>query len=266
LDLGLRNKVVVVTGASRGIGFATSRVFGQEGARVVMAARTTETLERSAETIRRETGCTVHTMACDLTREDESARLVAFAEETHGRIDILVNNASGKLPVGEFAMLTSEAWLTAWTNKLQIYVTLARQVFPIMQRQNGGRIINVIGAHAARNPAPSYLPIGVISAGLINFVKGLADLGAKHRILVTGVSPAGVDTGERWQSWLARRAASEGKTIEEVAAEKSEYSLGRPAKPEEIADVICFLGSARASYISGIVVTVDGNVTRGVWL
>jgi len=266
VDLELKDKVVVVTGASRGIGLATSRVFAREGAKLVMAARTAQTLDDAAEALRKEYGQPIHTVACDLTREEECIRLIESAEKEFGRIDVLVNNAAGKLPVGPFDTLTNEEWLTAWTNKVQVYVTLARLVFPIMERQKGGRIINVIGAHAAKNPAPSYLPVGFISAGLVNFVKGLADLGAKNQILVTGVSPAGVDTGERWQAWISRRAASEGKTIQEVNDEKAEYSLGRPAKPEEVADLICFLGSARASFITGIVLTIDGNVTRGVSL
>lgn len=265
MDLGLAGKVVLITGASRGIGLATAQAFAREGAHLIMVSRTLNRLEAAARQLSDDTGSRVDTFACDLSVEDECRRLVDFASGVRGRIDVLVNNASGKLPIGEFLTMTSQQWLSAWTQKLQIYVTLARLVFPLMQAQGGGRIVNVIGAHAARNPAPSYLPIGVISAGLVNFVKGLADQGAQHNILVTGVSPSGVDTGERWQAWLARRAASEGKTIEEVAAEKgADYALGRPARPEEIGDVVCFLASARASYISGVVLTVDGNLTRGV--
>ena len=266
MDFELRDKVVVVTGASRGIGFATARAFARDGAKLVMAARTAETLNASAERLRQECGQPIYTVACELTREEDCIRLIKSAEERFGRIDVLVNNASGKLPVGPFEKLTNADWLTAWTNKVQVYITLARQVFPIMERQQGGRIINVIGAHAAKNPGPSYLPVGFISAGLVNFVKGLADAGAKNGILVTGVSPSGVDTGERWQAWLSRRAASEGKTIQEVTEEKADFCLGRPARPEEVADVICFLGSARASFITGTVLTIDGNVTRGVSL
>lgn len=264
MDLGLRGKVVLVTGASRGIGFATARAFAREGATVVMASLTRERLEKAAEQLAQETGTRIETFTCDLTREANCRGLVDFAVAKCGRIDVLVNNAAGKLPMGDFLTLTSDEWLSGWTGKLQIYVTMSRLVFPLMQRHGGGRIVNVIGAHAARNPAPSYLAIGAVSAGLVNFVKGLADLGAKHNILVTGVSPSGVQT-ERLSAWLTRRAASEGKSIEEVATEeKADYSLGRPGKPEEVGDVVCFLASERASYVSGVVLTVDGNLTRGV--
>lgn len=264
MDLGLRGKVALVTGASRGIGFATARAFAREGATVVMASLTQETLDKAAGQLRQETGSRIETFACDLTREGDCAMLVDFAARTCGRVDVLVNNAAIKSPMGDFLTLTSEQWLSMWTGKLQVYVTMSRLVFPLMQQQGGGRIVNVIGAHAARNPAPSYLPLGAVSAGLVNFVKGLADRGAKYNILVTGVSSSGVET-ERLASWLTRRAASEGKSIEEVATEKmAEYGPGRPAKPEEVGDVVCFLASERASYVSGVVLTVDGNLTRGV--
>lgn len=264
MDLGLKGKVALVTGASRGIGLATARAFAREGATVVMAALTPDKLAQAAQQLRNETGSRIETVACDLTDEAQCARLVDSAVQTCGRIDVLVNNAAGKLPMGDFLTLTNAQWLSAWTGKLQVYVTMCRLVFPLMQKQKGGRIVNVVGAHAARNPAPSYLPIGAVSAGLVNFVKGLADLGAKDNILVTGVSPSGVDT-ERLAAWLTRRAASEGRTIEEVATETTvEYGLGRPGRPEEVGDAICFLASERASYISGVVLTIDGNLTRGV--
>ena len=219
MDLGLKDKVVLITGASRGIGLATAQAFAREGARIVMAARNGEVLEAAARGVREETGARVDTYCGDLTDEAHCAGVVRHARERCGRIDVLVNNASGQLPIGDFLQMTSEQWLTAWTRKLQTYVTRSREVFPIMQGQNGGRIVNVLGAHAARNPAASVLPIGVISAGLVNFIKGLADLGAQHNILVTGVSPSGVDTGPRWAEWQKRRAAAEGKPEGSVADE-----------------------------------------------
>lgn len=263
----MKDKAVIVTGASRGFGFATATAFAREGARVVMAARNPQTLEEAAARIRAEASGMVEPHALDVTRESETGELVDTVLRTHGRVDVLVNNAAGSIAMGGFLGLTAKDWLTAWEQKLQVYVTLSRQVFPAMQRQKGGRIVNVIGAHAARNPSPAHLPVGAISAGLINVIKGLADLGAKDSILVTGVSPSGIE-GERIRRFMEARAKAEGKTLAEMeAAEKSVgYSLGRLGRPEEVGDVICFLASARASYISGAVATIDGNVTRGVWL
>jgi 3-oxoacyl-[acyl-carrier protein] reductase len=142
---------------------------------------------------------------------------------------------------------------------------MARAVFPQMQVQGGGRICNIVGA-AGRNPTATYLPGGIANAGLINFTKGLADAGAPSRILVTAVSPAATRT-ERWDSLMAQQASAAGKTVEAFRAEAEKgYPLGRIATPEDIADVVCFLVSARASFITGICITVDGGATRGVYL
>jgi 3-oxoacyl-[acyl-carrier protein] reductase len=141
---------------------------------------------------------------------------------------------------------------------------MARAVFPIMKAQGGGRIVNVTGA-AARNPTPTYLTGGAANAALVNFTKGLADLGAESRILVTAVSPAATKT-ERWDQLMEQQAKAAGKTVEEMrAAAQAPYKLGRIATPEDIADVVCFLASARASFITGICITVDGGATRGVY-
>jgi 3-oxoacyl-[acyl-carrier protein] reductase len=122
----------------------------------------------------------------------------------------------------------------------------------------------VIGA-AARNPTPTYLTGGAANAALVNFTKGLADLGAPSNILVTAVSPAATAT-ERWESLMAQHAAGSGRTVEQVRAEAlAAYKLGRIATPEDIADLVCFLASARASFLTGICITVDGGSTRGVY-
>jgi 3-oxoacyl-[acyl-carrier protein] reductase len=137
---------------------------------------------------------------------------------------------------------------------------MAREVLPHMQRQGGGRIVNVVGA-AARNPAVTYMMGGTANAALINFTKALSDLAVKSQVLVTGVSPGPVKT-ERWDSLMAQQAKAAGQDTENYVRERS-LPLGRIALPEEIADVVCFLASARASYLTGILVTVDGGLTRG---
>ena len=137
-------------------------------------------------------------------------------------------------------------------------------VFPFMQAQGGGRIINVIGA-AARNPSQTYLAGGAANAALVNFTKGLADLGARSNILVTAVSPAATRT-ERWDSMLANQAAVTGRTVAEVRAEsEGAYPLGRIGLPTDVADLVCFLASERASFLTGICITIDGGSTRGVY-
>jgi NAD(P)-dependent dehydrogenase (short-subunit alcohol dehydrogenase family) len=122
-----------------------------------------------------------------------------------------------------------------------------------------------VGA-AARNPAVTYMMGGTANAALINFTKALADLGARSKVLVTGVSPGPVKT-ERWESLMAQQAKAAGQDVDLYVKERSqEFPLGRIALPEEVADAVCFLSSERASFLTGITVTVDGGITRGVYL
>ncbi len=265
MDLGLGGKVALVTGASQGIGFATAMALAKEGATVIMNGRDPGRLQQVAEHVREASKGQVVGVAADLTRPEECERLVAEAVAAAGDIDILVNNAAAKVPAGNFLQLDDQTWLDGWNQKLQIHIRCARAVWPLMQQKNNGRIINVIGT-AAKNPRASYLPVGATNAALANFTKGLADLGAPHNILVTAVAPSGVDT-ERWRSLLARRAGAEHKSVHELAKEMAAtFPLGRMARPEEVGDVICFLASERASYISGSIVYVDGNASRGLSL
>jgi NAD(P)-dependent dehydrogenase (short-subunit alcohol dehydrogenase family) len=142
---------------------------------------------------------------------------------------------------------------------------MARAVFPLMQREGGGRILNIVGA-AARNPSPGYLPGGAANAALVNFTKGLADLGAPSNILVTAISPAATAT-ERWESLIAQQAEAAGKSVAEVRAEAfAAYPLKRIATSEDIADLACYLVSERAAFLTGVCITVDGGATRGVYL
>jgi len=265
MDLELKEKIALVTGASRGIGRAIARGLAAEGARVALCARDKATLETAAREIARgKTGAEPFIVAGDLGRLDEVERVVREVHQRFGRIDILVNNA-GAIRGGDFLAIPDAQWAGDWSLKLLGYVRMARSVFPLMQAQGGGRIVNVVGA-AARNPTGGYLPGGVANAGLVNFTKGLADLGAPHGILVTAVSPAATAT-ERWEGLIAQQAAAAGKTVEHHRAEAmAAYPLKRIARPEDVADLVCFLASARASFLTGICITVDGGATRGVYL
>jgi len=134
-----------------------------------------------------------------------------------------------------------------------------------MQARRRGRIVNVVGA-AARNPAVTYMMGGCANAALINFTKSLSDLAVKSGVLVTGVSPGPVKT-ERWDHLTVQQAAAAGQDVETYAKEQNaSFPLGRIALPEEVADLVCFLASERASYLTGITITVDGGITRGVYL
>ena len=264
MDLGLKGKIALVTGGSKGIGRAVAQTLAAEGARVVICSRDASALKQAATDIERETGGRVETVPGDLSQASEVSRVAADALTRLGRLDILVNNA-GAIKGGDFLATPDEEWLNGWSLKLLGYIRMAREVLPHMQRQGGGRIINVVGA-AARNPATTYMMGGTANAALINFTKALADLGARSKVLVTGVSPGPVKT-ERWDSLMAQQAKAAGQEISVYVEERSrEFPLGRIARPEEVADVVCFLASERASYLTGITITVDGGITRGVYL
>ncbi len=240
MDLELRGKTALVTGGSKGIGKAIALGLGREGARVAICARDKAALEQVEAEVR---------IPADLSHLGEVERVAATARERLGRIDILVNNA-GAIRGGAFLDIPDQQWSDDWSLKLLGYIRMCRAVFPLMKAQGGGRIVNVVGA---------------ANAALVNFTKGLADLGAESKILVTAVSPAATAT-ERWESLIAQQARAQGRPIEDLRREASAaYKLGRIATSEDIADIVCFLVSARASFITGICVTVDGGATRGVY-
>jgi 3-oxoacyl-[acyl-carrier protein] reductase len=263
MNLELTDKVVVVTGASRGIGRAIALGMASEGARVVAVARDKAALDKLASEARDRSKREAVAIGADLSRLSEVERVVQEARRAGGRIDVLVNNA-GAIRGGDFLEIPDAQWLDDWSLKLMGYIRMARAVFPIMKAQGGGRIVNVVGA-AARNPTATYLTGGAANAALVNFTKGLADLGAECGVLVTAVSPAATRT-ERWDQLMEQQAKASGKTVDEMRrAAQAPYKLGRIATPEDIADVVCFLASARASFITGICITVDGGATRGVY-
>src|SRR2546422_6278197 len=264
MNLELTGRTALVTGGSQGIGRAIAFGLGAEGARVAICARDKSRLEQTAQEIKAKSNAEVLIVPGDLSRLDDVNRVAATVKERFGRIDILVNNA-GAIRGGDFLKIPDEQWAGDWSLKILGYVRMARAVFPLMQAQGAGRIVNVVGA-AARNPTGGYLPGGVANAGLVNFTKGLADLGAPHGILVTAVSPAATAT-ERWDGLIAQQAQAAGKTVEHHRAEAlAAYPLKRIARPEDVADLVCFLASARASFLTGICITVDGGATRGVYL
>jgi 3-oxoacyl-[acyl-carrier protein] reductase len=230
----------------------------------MICSRDAGTLKQAAADIERATGGHVETSSADLSQLAEVVRVAKDAVARLDRLDILVNNA-GAIKGGDFLATPDEEWWNGWSLKLLGYIRMAREVLPHMQRQGGGRIVNVVGA-AARNSAVTYMMGGTANAALINFTKALSDLGVKSKVLVTGVSPGPVKT-ERWDSLMAQPAKAAGQDTENYVRERSqEFPLGRIARPEEVADVVCFLASERASYLTGITVTEDGGITRGVYL
>jgi 3-oxoacyl-[acyl-carrier protein] reductase len=264
VELELKDKVALVTGASRGIGRAIAQALAREGAQVALCSRKAGDLDDAAARIRQATGAQPLCVPGDLSTLAGVEAAVAATRNRFGRIDILINNA-GAIRGGDFLTIPDAQWSEDWSLKLLGYIRMARTVFPLMQAQGGGRICNIVGA-AARNPTPAYLTGGAANAALINFSKGLADLGAPSKILVTAVSPAATAT-DRWNDMIKERSTATGRSVDDLQAEAAQaYALGRIATPEDVADLVTFLVSARASFLTGLCVTVDGGATRGVYL
>ena len=257
MDLGLKGKVVVITGGSKGIGRATALGFTEEEAHVLICAREEEGLESTAQEIRARGKGEVVTVSTDLTQAEAIRKVVSYCLEVFGRIDILVNNAGSARP-GEFLKLSDEAWLEDWQLKFFGYMRMARAVFPHMQTQKSGVIINVIGTGGLR-PIAGYMVGGSTNAALINFTKTLADEGSKQGIRVVGINPGPILT-ERLERFLFT-LGGEGEK-EDVLQKLT--PLGRVGQPEEVADLVLFLSSTRAAFIHGANITIDGGANPGL--
>lgn len=263
MDLRLQGKTVLITGGSAGIGLACATVFGSEGCRLAIVGRSAERLDAAIQHVKSTCGVEAHAIRADLSSLEAIEATIASARSALGRIDVLVNNA-GSIRAGAFLDIPDAQWIEDWNLKLLGYIRAARIVFPLMEEQGGGCIINVIGS-AARQVIPNYLVGGAANAALVNFTKGLSDLGAKSGIFVKAASPGAVQT-ERWENRMKLEAKAEGRTYEEARAERiAGYPLGRIVTAEEVADLVAFLASPRSDMLNGVTVTIDGGWSRGVY-
>ena len=261
MDLGLAGKVVLITGASKGLGRAIAFEFGAERARLSLCARGATELHNVAAELAVRHEVDALPVPADLTRLEEVQRLVRETLARYGRIDVLVNNA-GSIRGGSI-LTKSEAELQEdWSLKLYGYVRMTREVLPLMIKEGGGRIVNIVGT-LGREPGfhggGASWAAGMANAALMNLTKSMAAEGAPHNVLVNAVNPGTVRT-PRTTLRLTQRAAESGKSVEELLdARDKKLFLGRAGTPEDIAAIVVFLASQRATYIAGAVMAVDGG-------
>jgi NAD(P)-dependent dehydrogenase (short-subunit alcohol dehydrogenase family) len=252
----------MVSGASRGIGRAIARGLAAEGAVLSLCARRAEPVEEVAQSLESEFGVRCAAMAADLASEEGAARWVEATVRDLGGIDVVVNNA-GAVHGGSFLAAGNAEWMASFEAKLLGYVEVSRHAFPHLVRRGGGRVVNVIGVAGAQ-PFPNHMMAGVGNAALMNFTKALAEEGAPHGILVTGVSPGPVRT-ERWEGLVVEWAEAAGITPAEAERERVQgIPLLRVGEPDEVAHVVVFLASRLATYITGTVIAVDGGMIRTI--
>jgi 3-oxoacyl-[acyl-carrier protein] reductase len=255
LELGLRDKVAIVTGGSEGLGRACAERFARSGARVAICARRKDVLEGAAEAIRRSTGADVLARAADVTRAEDVEAVVTATVERFGGVDVLVNNA-GTSAAAAFEAVDDATWATDLDLKLMAAIRFCRLVIPHMRRRGGGRIINVttVGGKA---PAPRALPTSVTRAAGINLTKSLAHEYAADRILVNTVC-LGLVKSAQWE----RRAPGDLEAYYRDMARR--VPVGRLGEAHEFADLVAFLASDRAGYITGTAVNFDGGLSSAV--
>ncbi len=262
MDLGLKDKVAIVSGASDGIGLVTARSLAREGARVVICARREAKLFEARDAIAKETGAEVLAIQCDVRRLDDVQRLVAQTVQKIGAIHILVNNA-GSVPSIKFTDVSDAQWYEYLERKLMGYLRMAREVVPHMQRAGWGRIVNVAGT-AGWEPSNTAMAVGLNNAAVMNWTKSMSLQYASDGILINTVAPGSIDT-PRQVGNRQRESEVTGKSVEELRkARVKDIPLGRLGRPEEVANLITFLASDCSSYMTGTCVTIDGGVVRGI--
>lgn len=252
MRLQLEGKVVVVTGGSKGIGLACAKAFIDEGARVGIVSRSRENVDSAC----RELGSAAGSCA-DLVDPDAARRSIDELEAALGPIDVLVNSAGAakRTPPGE---LTPAHWRAAMDAKYFSYVNAIDVVIKRMAARGTGVIVNVVG-NGGKVASPIHLPGGAANAALMLATAGLAQAYAPSGVRVVGVNPGLTDTG-RVAEGMAADAAAKGIPVEEARRVGIErIPLGRMAMPEEIAAAVVFLASAKASYITGVNITMDGG-------
>lgn len=252
MDLHLKGKRVLVTGASKGIGLACAEMFADEGADVVMAARSGDALREHAQRIATGSGVAVETLETDLATPAGIQRVV----EDCGDIDILVNNA-GAIPPGTVLDVDEQTWRDAWDLKVFGYINLTRALYPRL-KQRSGVIVNVIGVAGERPPA-AYIAGAAGNASLMAFTQGIARQAHADGMRVAAVNPGPVTTDRnvRMLRDRAERDLGDADRWEELLAD---MPYGRAATAEEIAAAVAFLASDRSGYTNGAILTIDGGV------
>lgn len=262
MDLGINNRIALVCGASKGLGKAVALGLGQEGARLAICSRNKENILKIASEISKTTGAEVLGISADLSRAEEARRFFKEAWEHFGRVDILVTNAGGP-PSLPFAKITDDQWKSAFDLTLMSAVILIRECLPVMQEQRFGRIVNITSV-AVKQPMEGLILSNTIRTGLIGLAKTLSNDYAPYNILINNVCP-GVTLTERVKELSKALAAQKGISPEKVIQDwEAGIPMGRMGRPEELANLVVFLASDRASYITGTTIQVDGGYYKGL--
>jgi NAD(P)-dependent dehydrogenase (short-subunit alcohol dehydrogenase family) len=252
MDLGLQEKVVLVTGGSKGIGLACARLFQAEGARIAITSRSQANIDHARATLKQ----AVFGVAADLIDPEAALRMIETVEREVGPVDVLVNSAGAakRTPPDE---LTPAAWRTALDAKFFSYINVIDPLVKRMAHRGSGVIVNVIGS-GGKVASPTHLAGGAANAALMLATAGLGKAYAGRGVRVVGVNPTLTNT-ERVAEGMRAEARLQGVSEDQARQNAiKQIPLGRMAEPEEVASAVLFLASAKAGYITGTTITMDG--------
>jgi NAD(P)-dependent dehydrogenase (short-subunit alcohol dehydrogenase family) len=254
MELGLRGRKALVTGASRGIGRACAEVLAEEGCDIVLVSRTAADLEAAKAKITAHNNVAVRCLPLDLSDSKSVDRLAAESPET----DLLINNADA-IPRGTIAEIDEARWREAWDLKVFGYINMTRRFYALMAQRKNGVIINIIGS-AGESVQSNYITGSSGNASLMAFTRAMGGTAPRDGLRVVGINPGPVET-DRMLTRLRREAQAQFGDAERWRELTKGYAFGRAATPYEIGWMAAFLASDKSAYTTGTIVTVDGGGT-----
>jgi len=263
MDLGIKDKVALITASSTGIGKAVAEAFAEEGCNIAICSRTKETLIESARDIKNKFQIEPFWGVCDLNHQKDIENFYDAVRKHFGKVDILVNNCGGPIP-GFLRDLSEEDWENAFKQVLLSVVRFSNLVIPDMIAQEWGRIINITSI-AVKQPVNNLMLSNSLRAGVTGFAKSLSNEFGSKNVTVNNIAP-GYTLTHRLYELAVNRAKVSGKSHEEILVEMAkDVPMNRLGGPEEIAAVVVFLASQKASYITGTTIQVDGGSTKAIF-
>jgi 3-oxoacyl-[acyl-carrier protein] reductase len=261
MELELNGKVALVTGANRGIGAAVAAELAREGMHLCLVARDSTKLREVADTLVRTANVSVHTFSADLRDQAAPAQAIAEAVGHFGRLDLLVNNA-GATKRADFFTLTEEDWQDGFALKFHGYVRMTRAAWPHL-RSTKGSIVNIVGI-GSRAGSAEFTIGGSVNVALLNFTKAMADIGVQQGVRVNAINPGLIAT-DRFTRNVERVMREQGLGHDEALAFLlSGHGTTRVGLPEEIGSLVAYLASAKADFIQGSIIDIDGGATRSL--
>ena len=262
MDMGLKGRVAIIGGGSRGLGKACALSLAREGANVAICSRGVENLEVAAKELRSTTDAEVLAVPGDLSRLADIRNLIQETVNHFGRLDVVVCNSGGP-PEGRAVDTSEETWDRAIQMALNFFIRMGREAVPHLKNQSWGRIVNIL-ASTVYQPIDNLVTSGVTRMGAVAFAKSLADEVGRSNILVNSVAPGFLLTDRMVGLFETRASETGGSADALLQARASTIPLGRFGRPEELADLVTFLASEKNSYITGTTILVDGGAVRSV--